>query len=58
MTFKERLIADHPYPEYVIDALTGQYCPSRFDYEKYNGCPCQNCGECWDREMEGENESA
>lgn len=54
MTFREKLMQEHP--EYVRDTYFGGCfsCPYTYDYEEFQPCDGNNyksCRACWDREM-------
>ena len=53
MTFREKLMQEHP--EYVDKRYSGGcfMCPENFGYEKKFDCATAgvNCTECWDREI-------
>lgn len=55
MTFREKLVKDHP--ELVSDICVGGcfMCPSTYKYEKHKPVTCtpskETCTDCWDRPM-------
>ena len=53
MTFREKLMQEHP--EHIDEKYSGGcfMCPESFEYEKYFDCATAgvNCTECWDREI-------
>lgn len=51
MTYKERLLQEHP--EYVGPEYDGgcKGCPDDYGYEEDSTCACR-CEECWNREIE------
>lgn len=56
MTFKERLIQEHPELAENIDYEIEGACPEEFGYEKNSKC-VTFCQDCWDREIPDKKES-
>lgn len=57
MTFKEKLMQDHPEEDIELTAHCS--CPQDYGYEeKSNICHADNCIDCWNREIPERGETS
>lgn len=52
MTFREKLMKEHPEKVENTLKIYCSTCPDDYGYEDYFDCPTSlDCRDCWDREM-------